>query len=768
MKKILLGLLIAAPAAAQPANDVEVPQIVIDQGESAGQASDEALDLANVVQSAAKGVTTVQEAPAIVTVITSDEIKDRQFVDLIDAVETVPGWMRLDFESSTFPSTAVRGQIQAVQFLNDGLSLFDPMTNSPAIGRGQPLETVKRIEMITGPGGVLWGSNSLLGILNVITKDAEDVEGVETGAMVGTGDGDKNYARAYVMAGKSDLAGGKVKVFAHASVTSYEGAIFQNPMLLFHSPLPQPNSENIYGPVVESKPPQSLVVNLDGKLTLGKLKLRVSAPFGTMYNPLGFPGVPVRDQANMFDPMGHARENGYNMLDRYAVLEYTSRFAHDKAGLTARTYLQQFDRDFHPLYFLGPSQLLQGGAAFDTNLTSYRVGVGVDADVELTRKARVLYGAEAFHEWKPDDVTTSIQGPGNQANFRSPDNLAQLPIPCPYVYDPSMTKLVPVAGCPQTFSFPADRTVAGVYVDPQWRPSNKLIFDAGARLQVAPAALGSVSYAVTPTFAGTIVWNFLQNWHLKANFTEGFRPPVFNNTSANGQAVEIQGDPNLAVEKSDAFQGEINARIYKGDRRIRELSFRVDGSYTRLQDLIQVNAGAYHNTGDRGLYSGEFLGKLYIQGGHRIELGYTWLKVVSADRGVFRGLPENWFSLGSVFSLISNKLSATTTLKVVGSYEDPNRLVEYRNASIAPDGTIMGVTVLPTDLVMDQLPPAAELQVGLQYTPTPKLTFRATIYNALAEHTYQPDAFYDYEPHLEYMPNPYPSFRAYVAGIYAY
>jgi hypothetical protein len=76
--------------------------------------------------------------------------------------------------------------------------------------------------------------------------------------------------------------------------------------------------------------------------------------------------------------------------------------------------------------------------------------------------------------------------------------------------------------------------------------------------------------------------------------------------------------------------------------------------------------------------------------------------------------------------------------------------------------------VAATDLVMDLLPPAAELTCGLQYTPTSKLTFRATVYNAIAEHTYQPDAFYDFEPHLEYLPSPYPSFRAYLAGIYSY
>jgi outer membrane receptor protein involved in Fe transport len=766
VKKILLGLLVAStPAAAQPANDVEVPQIVLDTTEQTTQSSDEALDLANVVQSAAKGVTTVQEAPAIVTVITSDEIKDRQFTDLTDAVETVPGWMRLDFENGAFPSAAVRGQIQAVQYLNDGLSLFDPYTNSPAMGRGAaPLEEVKRIEMITGPGGVLWGSNSLLGILNVITKDAEDVEGVETGAAVGTGKGDQNYARAYVMVGKSDLADGKVKAFAHASVTTYQGPLYDNPLLEFQNPLPQPNSPNLYGPVVTAAPTQSMVVNLDGKVSIGKLKFRFSAPFGTQYQSLGLPGGPVEDATNVNDPGGHARKNGYTELDRYVAGEYTSRFAHDKAGFTARVYGQQFIRDFGSLFFLAPSALVEGGAAFDTSLKSYRVGTSLDADIELGRHARVLYGAELFHEWKPDDITKSIQGAGNEADFKSPDDLSRLPILCPQVYDPSQMKLVAVAGCPQTFAFPADRTVAGVYIDPTYRPNDKLIFDAGARLQVAPAALGTVSYAVTPTFAATMVWNFIQNWHFKANFTEGFRPPVFNNLVANGASVEIAGDPNLKVEKSDAFQGEINARIFKGDRRIRELSFRLDGSYTRLQDLIQVQGGAYNNSGDRGLYSGEFLGKLYIQGGHRIELGYTWLKVVSTDRGDFRSLPENWFSLASVFSLIPGKLSATSTLKVVGSYEDPNRLVEYRNL------TAMGppAIVQPTDLVMDWLPPAAELQVGLMYQPTSKLTFKATVYNALAEHTYQPDVFYDYEPHLEYLPNPYPSFRAYLAGIYAY
>jgi outer membrane receptor protein involved in Fe transport len=281
--------------------------------------------------------------------------------------------------------------------------------------------------------------------------------------------------------------------------------------------------------------------------------------------------------------------------------------------------------------------------------------------------------------------------------------------------------------------------------------------------------MGTVGYPVNFTGAGTIVWNFIPNWHLKLNYAQGFRPPVFNNTSPNGEGVEIAGSPTLKVEKSDATQAEINARIFKGERRIRELSFRIDGSYTRINNLIQVNTGSYGNTGDRGISSAEFLGKLYIQGGHRIELGYTWMRAATADRGLLKSLPEHWFNLATVFQFVPGKLYGTSNLKIVGSSEDPNRLVEYRGSSYDSMGNPMNaVTVNATDLVMDRLPPIADLTLGLTWLPMAKLAVRATVYNALVEHSYQPDVFFDYEPHLEYLPNPYEGVRAYLTALYQY
>ena len=94
--------------------------------------------------------------------------------------------------------------------------------------------------------------------------------------------------------------------------------------------------------------------------------------------------------------------------------------------------------------------------------------------------------------------------------------------------------------------------------------------------------------------------------------------------------------------------------------------------------------------------------------------------------------------------------------------DDPVRVL------LTGEGSDLSLTVAATDLVMDRLPPIAELSLGVQYMPTPKLAIRASAYNALFGHAYQPDVFADYEPHLEYLPNPYEGFRAYLSATYQY
>jgi outer membrane receptor protein involved in Fe transport len=783
--------------------DIEVPSVVLDatvEGGDPGEA-DQQLDLANVVQSAAKGVTTVQEAPAIVTVITADDIRDRQFVSIDQVLDTVPGYMRTGLIHGQFPMASVRGTVQAVQFLHDGTSLFDPFLNIPTTNRLQPLEVIKRIETITGPGGVLWGANSFLGVVNVITKDAEDVDGFEVGGQLGDGNGDRKNLRAYAMAGFPDLLGGKAKLLVHGAFETYKGPGFEMPLHMFSGPLPQPNATDIYGPLTRAQPPRSYLFNFFAKLTIGKLTLRVQAPYIERHTPLGFPGFVVLEHLpedercadvtdlentadDCIDPAKRSRDNQVDFYDRYVAADYRTRFAGGKAGLNLKGYGIQFVRDFPQLGILAPVPvLLEGGLAFRFDATSYRVGGAVEGDVELPSKLRLQYGAEGFSEFALNDVTRSRQGDGIEATFLGPYLLQRLPLPCPLEIKSATDRSTQlVEGCPLTFAFPASRTVMGAYVNPQWRPVKRLILDAGARVQLAPASFGKQSYPLTSLFSGSAVWNFAPSFHLKLNLAQGYRPPVFNNTNSNGEAVQIDGRPDLAVETSDAAQAEVNGRVFKGERRIRELSFRVDYSYTRLKNLIQVVSGRYENTAERGIHSAEALAKLYVQGGHRLELGYTFLRINMADKGIHRSMPEHMFHLSGVFNLIDDKLSAVTALRVVGAMEDTNRLIEHRGYSYAdgsdpdiPAGTVIdemgnrgAFNSGPSQIVFDRLPPAADLTLGVAWTPTDKLTIRGTVFNAFNSRYYQPDAFFDYEPRLEFLPNPWEDLRAYLSAQVAY
>jgi outer membrane receptor protein involved in Fe transport len=295
------------------------------------------------------------------------------------------------------------------------------------------------------------------------------------------------------------------------------------------------------------------------------------------------------------------------------------------------------------------------------------------------------------------------------------------------------------------------------------------------RLQAAPK-IGTLdrSYGLTPTLSAAAVYEFTPGWHLKFNYAEGFRPPVFQDTDSNGEAVQIDGDPNLAVETSRSGQAEINARLLKGVKRVRELDVRADYSYTELQNFIAFIGGRHANTGNRGIHSAEFLAKLYLKGGHRLELGYTFNYISMADKGAFYSMPNNWFNLSSVNPLTS-RLELATVLRVYGSLEDPNRRVESRGLTPDPltgaaftSNPMQTVAVLPTEMVIDRMPPAAELQVGLRWQATDKAQLQATLYNAFSNERSSYDNSSDLEPRLEITPATFEAFRFFVSGTYTF
>jgi iron complex outermembrane receptor protein len=60
----------------------------------------------------------------------------------------------------------------------DGRTVYTPLFSGVFWDvQDYPLEDVERIEVISGPGGTLWGANAVNGVINIITRKASDTQG---------------------------------------------------------------------------------------------------------------------------------------------------------------------------------------------------------------------------------------------------------------------------------------------------------------------------------------------------------------------------------------------------------------------------------------------------------------------------------------------------------------------------------------------------------------------------------------------------------------
>jgi len=87
---------------------------------------------------------------------------------------------------------------KSVLVLIDGRSVYTPLFAGVEWNvQSVLLEDVERIEVIRGPGGTIWGSNAVSGVINIITKGAKDTRG----AYASTSGGNMNQSRSAVRYG---------------------------------------------------------------------------------------------------------------------------------------------------------------------------------------------------------------------------------------------------------------------------------------------------------------------------------------------------------------------------------------------------------------------------------------------------------------------------------------------------------------------------------------------------------------------------------------
>ena len=142
------------------------------------------------VTSAAKAPTSLLKTPAAIYVITQEDIRRSGANSIPELLKMVPGMNVAQLDSNRW---AISARGFSGQFANkllvmiDGRSVYTPFFSGVLWDvQDLVLAEIDRIEVIRGPGASLWGANAVNGIINIITRPAEETLESQVTTWIGT------------------------------------------------------------------------------------------------------------------------------------------------------------------------------------------------------------------------------------------------------------------------------------------------------------------------------------------------------------------------------------------------------------------------------------------------------------------------------------------------------------------------------------------------------------------------------------------------------
>ncbi|MBJ6748743.1 TonB-dependent receptor plug domain-containing protein [Geomonas anaerohicana] len=369
---LLLSLLCATAALAQDAAAEPAPSDL------------ESMDLEQLtnlkvekVYGVSKFEQVVTEAPASVTVITSDEIRRYGWRTMADVLNATRGFFTTYDRNYSYIGT--RGFNRPGDYntrlllLVDGHRINDAIYESAAIGTEFILDMalIDRIEIIRGPSSSLYGAGAFFGVINVISKSAKQIDGVEVGGGWGsqqTGSGRITYGKLF--------NGGEL-------VVSGSGYSSRGNDRLFFPAFNDPATNNGIASNMDRERSYSLFLSghlqdltLTGAL-VSRDKRVPTASFGTIFND---PRTNSNDRRSFLDLRYDKAIDGTGVTARlfYDEYRFTGNFAYDKTGDDPVFYPATYvNRDDHLARWWGaelqasrqllPRLQLTGGMMFRDN-----------------------------------------------------------------------------------------------------------------------------------------------------------------------------------------------------------------------------------------------------------------------------------------------------------------------------------------------------------------------------------------------------------------
>lgn len=160
-----------------------------------------------IVTATATPVNSQMKTNAAVTVITREDIEAKHYTNIVDILESVPGVTTMTpangigFEVSGYAQPGMRGIMKVVLLIDGVKQDFGGRTYSANLLRN--VADVERIEILRGTNSVLYGSEAVGGVINIITRKHYDAVKTRLSASFGNFSARNFQLDNYGQSGKS-------------------------------------------------------------------------------------------------------------------------------------------------------------------------------------------------------------------------------------------------------------------------------------------------------------------------------------------------------------------------------------------------------------------------------------------------------------------------------------------------------------------------------------------------------------------------------------
>lgn len=564
-------------------NELSIPIVFSDEVATPAKKSEEAileeirwLQAEAIVSIATKRGIPISKAPGMVTVITAEQIKQMGFRTLSDFLRTVPG---IDIYSTNLGTIETTGRgiggSEKVKLLIDGHSVNNPWGGGFAWNFDDlVVRNIKKIEIVRGPGSALYGQNAFMAVINVITKDTEDVDGMEWAVSGGTFD-TQNYN---VLFGKEyrDL-----EISGFFDYYDSKG----------HS---EKVERDVLFPASFSQSP--------GRSHNGREKTDLNLKLS--YKDIEFKGKYTKKKREGHIGVGNALGDDSRIKTTYIFTELSYKFSlGEKLHIMPKLYYDQYNYD--PFLEQRPDGIF--AVPFPGFVLSYPDGI----QGQVRNKQRTI-GFENqinYDVFEGNKLTFGLQYEWiHQGDVKSSE----------FTFHP--LTLAPLAE-PQDFSssFPftrrATRQIWALYLQDEWNITEDIDLTVGLRHDQFTRFGGTTNPRVG------VVWQFMEDVHLKLLFATAFRAPNFQEMFLINNPARL-GNPNLDPEKVNTYE------IGLGFNFTKRIKGNINYFYNRVRDRIILDTARtpdqFENSGGARVIGVEAELKADFGGDNYIFANYTF------------------------------------------------------------------------------------------------------------------------------------------------